>query len=111
MITREQLLMALSRHVGAGNGASAAALVREITGEPSTPEGERRLRDLVVELRMDGSHVCAHPSRGYFLAASDEEVNDTCLFLHDRALTSLRQVAAMKRVAVPDLKGQLRLPT
>jgi hypothetical protein len=32
------------------------------------------------------------------------------LFLYHRAMTSLKQVAAMKRVSLPDFRGQLNLP-
>jgi hypothetical protein len=35
----------------------------------------------------------------------------TCNFLYDRAMTSLRQIATMRRVSLPDLRGQLHLPT
>ncbi|MGB0212950.1 hypothetical protein [Algiphilus sp.] len=108
-ITRDEVLWALRRHVGAENGASAAALVTEIRGT-TAPGHERQLRHCIEELRRDGQHVCGHPSTGYFIAATEDELLRTCAYLHDRALTSLTQVAAMRRVSLPDLRGQLRLP-
>lgn len=111
MFSTDDVLKALSRHIGQGNGARADVLVMEITGHPSNPVAERNLRDRIVELRMAGHHVCAHPRDGYFIAANEAELNDTCIFLHDRAMTSLTQVARMKNTSLPDLRGQLRLPT
>lgn len=112
LITRHSLLAVLSRHIGAANGVSATRLVAEITGVAVRDAAcERYLREIIVKLRLDGYHVCAWPEAGYFMAADEEELNRQCYWLHDRAMTSLLQVAAMKRVALPDLRGQLRLPT
>lgn len=110
ILSRDTVLIALSEHIGAPRGVSAAELVREITGS-TLPDvaAERYLREIIVSLRLDGFHVCAHPARGYFMAADIDELNQTCRFLFDRSMTSLKQVAAMKRVALPDLEGQLRL--
>lgn len=108
---RDQLLAALRNHIGHANGVTVTALAREVLGAEPTRRDERALRKLVVELRSEGHHVCAHPSTGYFLAASPDELEDTIIFLRDRALSSLQQIAAMKRISVPDLFGQLHLPT
>lgn len=117
-LTAHQVLTALSRHIGHENGATAERLVQEIFGAVAAPERvynlravERQLREIVVELRLEGHHVCATPEHGYFLAATAEELDATCLFLHERAMTSLKQIAAMKRISAPDLRGQLHLPT
>lgn len=104
------LLQALSRHVGHENGCSASDLVRMICGT-TNPAKERRLRSLVQELREVGHHVCAHPQHGYFIAATAEELDQTCEFLYGRAMCSLKQISAMRRVSLPDLRGQLRLST
>ena len=82
----------------------------EIRGK-SNAAAERSLRDAVVRLRLDGHHICAHPRDGYYLAETDRELDATCIFLYERAMTSLSQISAMKRVSLPDLRGQLRLPT
>lgn len=117
-LTTHQVLAALARHIGRENGATAEELVREILGAAwsSYDAGvvrttERQLRETVVQLRLEGHHVCATPEHGYFLAANAEELDATCLFLHERAMTSLKQIAAMKRISLPDLRGQLHLPT
>lgn len=109
-LTTAAVLQALSRHIGAENGIRGDRLVVEILGR-ADPIAERELRRIVKELRLEGHHVCATPEDGYFMAATSEELDETCLFLHERAMTTLKQIAAMKRVSLPDLKGQLHLPT
>lgn len=113
VITRAQLLNALARHIGRAQGARASDLVREITGlAPESEEvAKRDLRSVVEALRLEGWHVCAHPAEGYYMAATAEELDRTCLFLYSRAIKSLVQIARMKKVSDPDLRGQLRLPT
>lgn len=111
VISRDTLLAAMRNHIGKRNGITGAALCREVLGAEPTGGDKRHLRDLVVELRREGHHVCALPEAGYFLAETPEELDETCVFLHDRAMCSLVQVGAMKRVSVPDLRGQLKLPT
>lgn len=108
-LTPARVLAELSERRGASNGISAKHLVRRLMGEESAA-GERELRSVIEALRVAGHPVCATPETGYFLASNDEEMNKTCAFLYTRAMTSLRQVAGVKRVALPDLRGQLRLP-
>ena len=100
---------ALSDRVGAESGISARQLVFQLLGIFS-PAGERHLRTVIEALRNDGKPVCAHPTTGYYVAANDTEIDRTCLFLYSRAMASLRQIAALKRVALPDFRGQLNLP-
>lgn len=109
-LTRERVLWALAMHKGASNGAHVEAIVREICGETSG-RLEREFRHIVEELRELGHHVCAHPSTGYFIAATPEELEVTLKFLRGRALASLKKEAAMRHVSLPELLGQLRLPT
>ena len=110
-MSREAVLAALENHVGADNGISAKKLVVEIYRDDVPKAAERMLRKVIEELRRAGHHVCGTPADGYFIAASEGELLRTCEFLHDRAMTTLRQVAAMRRVSLPDLRGQLRLRT
>lgn len=107
-LTPSLVLNVLGDHAGAGNGITARDLVRKCCGV-STAAGERRLRSVIEQLRLAGHPIAATPAEGYFLAEADAELDATCEFLYARAMTSLSQVAAMKRVALPDLRGQLRL--
>lgn len=115
-ITRDRLLTVLSRHVGAASGVTITALVEELVAPfpvvaPERHSLERSVRELVVQLRLQGHHICSHPSTGYYMAQTADELDGACQFLYERAMTSLAQVAAMKRVSLPDLRGQLHLPT
>lgn len=110
-VTRDQLLEVLSHHIGADNGVSATELARECQAlHPLTDLAPLRfLRTLVEELRLEGHHICATPDRGYYMASNTEELTQTCRFLLARAMSSLKQIGAMKRVSLPDLEGQLNL--
>jgi hypothetical protein len=109
-LTRERVLWALSMHKGASAGVHVDALVREICGETNAGL-ERDLRHIVEDLRDQGHHICAHPRTGYFIAATAEELEATLKFLRARAMASLKKEAAMRHVSLPELLGQLRLPT
>jgi len=108
-VTPDTVLHALVQRIGPANGITAGDLAREITGRVA-PADERRLRQVIEQLRLDGHAICATPEAGYHLAANAEDLNRTCVFLVKRLVTTARQVAAMKRVALPDLYGQLGLP-
>lgn len=111
LATRHHLLQVMQKHIGMGNGASADSLCREIRALPDGPVTctPRHLRKLVHELReKEGQHIGAHPSRGYFIAETTEELDVCCEFLRARAMTSLKDIAAMRRVSLPELMGQLR---
>lgn len=110
-LTSAAVLRALSRHIGIDNGVRSDLLVHEIIGHFGGAAHERRLRQIVTELRLEGHHVCAHPLNGYFIAKTPEELDATCAFLYERALASLTQISRMKKVSLPDLRGQLHLPT
>lgn len=110
-LTSSAVLRALSHHIGVGKGVRSDLLVHEILGHAGGAVHERRLRQIVTDLRLAGHHVCAHPRNGYYIAATAEELDETCEFLYERALASLTQISRMKKVSLPDLRGQLHLPT
>jgi hypothetical protein len=110
-ITRDTVLAALAQHIGRDRGVTARALVDEIAGMFARPADERELRHVIELLRREGEHICGTTRDGYYVARDEGELTETCQFLYDRAMTSLTQVAAMRRVSLPDLAGQLRLKT
>ncbi len=103
------VLAELAMRRGAANGIAARDLVFVLSGRFSAAD-ERRLREVIEFLRQQGEPVCAHPSTGYHLAANPTEMDRTCEFLLMRAMASLEQISAIKRCALPDLRGQLGLP-
>lgn len=110
-ITTHTVLGGLMRHIGRANGIHARHLVERLAGDTAGAAGERLLREVITQLRLEGVHVCGRPETGYYLAATAEELTETCSFLFNRAMASLQQVAAMRRISLPDLRGQLHLPT
>ena len=108
-LTPALVLDVLGDHLGAASGITARDLVTKICGF-ATGAGERHLRHVVEALRMQGHAICATPEHGYFMAETDAELDASCEFLYGRAMSSLQKICAMKRVAMPDLRGQLRLP-
>lgn len=108
-ITKDRVLAVLAHHVGDYRGAHVRDLAAEIVAGSTTPGDERHVRKVIEQLRREGQHICAHPSKGYYMAANAEDVEATCKYLYNRAMSSLTQVAAMNRVSLPDLRGQLGL--
>ncbi len=106
MATSDQLLSLLSRHIGKNNGIHVSDLAREL-GAP-----ERHVRTLVTALRDDGCAICAHPKTGYFIASNPDEMERYYLkFILTRCMTGLRQISRARKIALPDLLGQLKLNT
>ena len=110
-ISRDSVLAELSFHIGKERGVRCADIVRAITWREPTEGDKRHVRHVIEDMRREGQHICGHPGTGYFIAANDTELNDTCNFLLNRAMTSLKQISSMKKVSLPDLHGQLRLNT
>ena len=107
-LNRDSVLRALSRHQGHENGIGISQVVREATGHNSDKASERRARDIISALREEGTAICASPSTGYYIAATEEELEACCAWLRSRAMHSLRLESKMRRIAMPDLLNQLR---
>ena len=107
--THDQLVASLveifTQHRGRGNGISARDLAAQLAVPPRT------VRNLITEQRLLGFAICGHPATGYFVAMNDQELAETCEFLRQRALHSLRLLSVMSGQSMAELLGQLRLPT
>lgn len=105
MATLSEVLSIMARHIGRGKGITANGLALQL-GIP-----ERQVRCRISELREEGIAICGHPGAGYFIAATPEELEETCQFLRSRALHSLMLESKLRNVPLPDLLGQLKLRT
>lgn len=76
--------------VGAANGQSVQTLHFMLDTT------ERAVRKLVDELIDEGVPVCAHPSTGYYIAQTQEEVDAVADFLRQRGLHSLRKAKQLR---------------
>jgi len=109
-ITDAQVLAELEKHVGKDEGIHVRDLVARITGLAVNPAAqERRVRKAIEELRRKGERICGKPEAGYFMAASDAELLETCSYLRRRAISGLVTESRMRRVSLPELLGQLQL--
>jgi hypothetical protein len=109
-VTPHKVLAVLqASHMGREHGVNITALTRAVVKTAPTPGQERSVRFAISVLRDSGHPICAHPNDGYFYAKNDAEVSETCEFLFSRAMHSLKQIASLKRKAMPELRGQLGL--
>lgn len=113
-ITPDDVLAVLPR--GRANGVTvgdlAYALARRaqlgLTWAASAAK-HRKVREAVEALRRDGHPICATPEHGYYLAETEAELSETIAFLRSRAMTSLTQIARLRRVSLPVLMGQMQI--
>lgn len=111
-MTNDILLVVMRNHIGKANGIKAADLVKKINTHAMSPIcTERGLRGVVEGMREEGHHICAHPRDGYFIAENEVELEETIVFLLSRAMRTMKQVSAMRRISLPTLFGQMNLPT
>jgi len=103
--TKHDLFTELAVRVGAHNGVSVDTLAQKLATTP------RHVRTLVSDLRMDGIAICGTPKSGYYIAATPEEMEETCQFLRNRAMHSLQLESRLRKIPMPDLLGQLHVPT
>lgn len=104
MTPKTRLINVLADHQGHERGIDAAALATKVG------VSKRQLRKLISQARDDdGFAICGHPTHGYFMATTPEELAASCRFLETRALHSLRLLSRMRKVSLPDLLGQLKL--
>lgn len=109
-MTPADVMKELNDHVGATCGISAKQLAMKVT--ESTQEDshqERQLRLIIADLRLSGIAICGHPGTGYYLPQNAEDINKTCAFLRSRALSSLLQESRLKKIALPELLGQMQM--
>ena len=76
--------------LGAANGQDVKTLAFVVGTD------DRVIRKLVDELIEQGVPVCAHPSTGYYIAETREEVDAVCKFLHHRAVHSLGKMTKLR---------------
>lgn len=105
MTTSNQLITALSSHIGKGNGISAKALAHKLGIDT------RQLRKLISQaVFADSVAICGTPRDGYFIAASGDELIETIEWHDHRAKHELKKSSCMRKL-LGDLFGQQHLPT
>lgn len=110
--TKDCLLIVMASHNGKEKGVHITALQAEMNRVErgfNVQFEQRQIRFAIEALRDEGHHICGRPNDGYYIADTTEELEETCDFLLSRSLGTLKRVAAMKKISVPDLYGQLNL--
>jgi biotin operon repressor len=102
-MTSAELLSILSQHRGRATGISCEQLAAQ-AGVP-----QRHVRKLVSEMRFEGVVIVGTPSTGYYLATTQEELQEFDRFIHKRAMHSLTILSRLRKVGMPTLLGQLSL--
>jgi len=94
-----------AEHSGRARGINAAALAATLGVT------ERTLRSLISRAREEGTAIAGTPESGYYIARTGAELEECCRFLRARAMHSLAIEARLRKVALPELLGQLRVAT
>lgn len=97
------VLTALQSRIGKAKGMHEAELVNV------TLLNGRICRKAIELLRLDGVQICGKPETGYYIAANADELNDTTDWMLRRSVTTLKQIKAMQKIALPALFGQINL--
>lgn len=113
-VYKSRLMIEMSRHIGQANKIGMGELYERVFDEKydNRINDTRKLRKLITELRREGVPICSDPSNtegGYYLASAGSELNAYCKKLEERALKILSQQATLKKVALPELMGQIQL--
>lgn len=105
----------LEQCAGPDAAVTMTALFHTATGEPVIPgrryDQTRVVRSLVEQLRREGCPIGVKggPHGGYFWATDPAQLDPTIQVFHQRALSSLRQEAALKRMPFPGVLEQHRI--
>lgn len=101
--TKHDVLAVMVQHCGEDKAISSQELAVKVG------VGQRKLRELITECRLDGTPICGHPATGYFVARSQAELEKTIEFLIDRAKTSLKLASVLSNRPMGDFVGQLHI--
>lgn len=109
-----RLMEILSRHVGEEKAIDMGELYERVYEEPYSHKinHTRTLRKLVTKLRHKGVPIGSVSKRnagGYYLVRAGSELDAYCSRLRRRALNALVMEAKLRRMAMPELLGQIQL--
>ena len=116
---REEMLVAVKicirQHVGHDNAISQYEVYRSVTGLPIVPgrkyDHTRIIRSIVEQLRREGCPIGNRSGAkgGYFWASHLPDLDPTIKSFHSRAMSSLKQEAALKQISEVELIKQYQL--
>ncbi len=109
-----RLIKALADHVGQANAIGMGELYQQVFGRPVDHRinDTRNLRELITRLRREGMRICSNSDQhggGYYLASAVSEMEDYLRRLRKQGLKKLAQEANLRKIALPELLGQIVL--
>ena len=113
MLTRAREI--LQQHQGPDDCITMTELYRQVTGEVVIPwkryDQSRVIRSIVEQLRREGARIGRKGGKygGYFWARNDDELATTVDWFHARAMSALKQEAALRRANTKDLIRQYEI--
>lgn len=110
----DRTMVILARHRGRENCIGMGELWRKVFRLPCDHRinDTSPLRRLIRKLRRQGEAICSTNDKynpGYYLAETPEELAEFIGRHERRGLASLGQVAKLRKIALPELLGQLQL--
>lgn len=112
---KEKVDALLKQHLGQDDCILMNEIYVTVTGSHIIPyrryDQTRFIRSIIKELREAGRPIGIKSGNngGYFTARNDEELESTIQTFHCRAMSSLRQEAALKRISFNELLEQYEL--
>lgn len=105
-----RILMIISGHVGQDNKIGMGELYERVFEKTYSNRinDTRPLRKIVKKLRKEGFPILSDVG-GYWQAATADELKEYCAKRRSGALGVLRQESNMRKIAMPELVGQLPL--
>ncbi|MBN2060731.1 MAG: hypothetical protein JW882_09985 [Deltaproteobacteria bacterium] len=111
---KSRLKGVMMNHVGPSRKIGMGELYEKVFGEGygHRINDTKMLRVFIDELQREGIRICSSRSNsngGYWLAATATELNGYCDVLKTEIVHKASKVAALQRLALPDLLGQMAL--
>ncbi len=104
------ILRILETHQGRENTIGRSTLVDQVNAEcPLFPVSERRIRQIIKHLQSQHGERIGSCGKGYFMTQTAEELEKVCAYYDGYALSSLHVSARLRRMALPELLGQMKL--
>lgn len=94
----KKLISLMTAHIGKANAIKVNDIVREIHADDDSltqSPARKVIRDAIISLRLP----IASCSKGYFMAANDEEAYDYIQNLNDRSRGIKQRIQAFKKAA------------
>lgn len=103
--------MFLEAHRGRESAISRADLVEKINSEAPliVKYHEREIRDTIKHLVTRHGERIGSCKNGYYMIETSEELEQACKYYHSYAMSLLHVEARLRKVALADLLGQLRM--